>query len=102
MELQTLKELFFQGEAEAINAFCSELKPRCLRETEIMDVNDIPTLLLIYTLTYSRHFNDESMSKLSEAYGDRKKDSKFFGAFFFVSLFFCQPLPLLKVSQFAH
>ena len=50
MELQTLKELFFQGEAEAINAFCSELKPRCLRETEIMDVNDIPTLLLIYTV----------------------------------------------------
>ena len=62
MELQTLKELFFQGEAEAINAFCSELKPRCLRKTEIMDVNDIPTLLLIYTVNGETSYIDPYMN----------------------------------------
>ena len=62
MELQTLKELFFQGEAEAINAFCSELKPRCLRETEIMDVDDIPTLLLIYTVNGETSYIDPYMN----------------------------------------
>lgn len=62
MELQTLKELFFQGEAEAINAFCSELKPRCLRETEIMDVDDIPTLMLIYTVNGETSYIDPYMN----------------------------------------
>ena len=62
MELQTLKELFFQGEAETINAFCSELKPRCLRETEIMDVDDIPTLMLIYTVNGETSYIDPYMN----------------------------------------
>lgn len=62
MELQTLKELFFQGEAEAINAFCSELKPRCLRETEIMDIDDIPTLMLIYTVNGETSYIDPYMN----------------------------------------
>ena len=66
MELNTLKQFFFKGTQEDVEAFCGDLRPRCIRESVMRDIDGIPTLLLVYSVDGVTKYIDSYMNLYME------------------------------------
>lgn len=66
MELNTLKQFFFKGTQEDVESFCSNLRPRLLRESVMREIDGIPTLLLVYAVDGVTKYIDSYMNLYME------------------------------------